>query len=49
VSNLSTSQRLILATAADRADGAVLSLADELNVRGRARWLMLEGMIRRGF
>jgi hypothetical protein len=48
VSSLSTSQRLILATAADRADGAVLPFPDGLSVRGRARRLMLEGMIRRG-
>jgi hypothetical protein len=48
VSSLSTSQRLILATAADRADGAVLPLPDGFSVRGRARRLMLNGMIKRG-
>jgi Protein of unknown function (DUF3489) len=48
VSSLSTSQRLILATAADRADGAVLPLPHGFSVRGRARRLMLEGLIKRG-
>ena len=48
MSSLSTSQRLVLATAAARADGAVLPLPDGLSVRGRARRLMLEGLIRRG-
>jgi hypothetical protein len=48
VSSLSTAQRLILATAADRADGAVLPLPDGFSVRGRARRLMLEGLIKRG-
>jgi hypothetical protein len=48
VSSLSTYQRLILATAADHADGAVLPLPDGFSVRGRARRLMLKGMIKRG-
>jgi len=48
VSSLSTSQRLILATAADRADGAVLPLPDGFHIWGRARRLMLEGLIKRG-
>jgi hypothetical protein len=48
VSSLSISQRLILATAANRVDGAVLPLPDGFSVRGRARWLLLEGLIKRG-
>jgi Protein of unknown function (DUF3489) len=48
VSSLSTSQRLILATAANRVDGAVLPLPDGFSVRGGARWLLLEGLIKRG-
>ena len=48
MSSLSTSQRLVLATATARADGAVLPLPDGSSVRGRARWLMLEGLIKRG-
>jgi hypothetical protein len=39
---------LILATATARADGAILPLPDALTVRGRARRLMLEGIIKRG-
>lgn len=48
MSSLSTSQRLVLATAAARADGAVLPLPDRFSVRGRARRLLLEGLIKRG-
>lgn len=48
MSSLSTPQRLVLTTAAGRADGAVLPLPDGFSVRGRARQLMLEGLIRRG-
>ena len=48
MSSLSTSQRLILATAANRADGAVLPLPDGFHIWGRARRLMLEGLIKRG-
>jgi hypothetical protein len=39
---------LVLATAAARSDGAVLPFPDGFRVRGRARQLMLEGMITRG-
>ena len=48
MSSLSTSQHLVLATAAARADGAVLPFPDGFRVWGRARQLMLEGMITRG-
>lgn len=48
MSQLSKSQRLVLSTAAVRADGAVRPLPDTLAVRGRALQLMLEGLIRRG-
>ena len=48
MSSPSTSQRLVLATAAARADGAVLPLPNGFRVRGRARRLMLEGMLKRG-
>jgi hypothetical protein len=48
MSSLSTSQRLVLTAAADRADGAILSLPERLAVRGRARQLMLGGLIKRG-
>jgi hypothetical protein len=45
---LSTAQRLVLTTAAERADGAVLPPPEALTVRGRARHLMLQGLIKRG-
>jgi hypothetical protein len=48
MSSLSTSQRLVLTAAADRADGAILPLPEGLAVRGRARQLMLGGLIKRG-
>ena len=48
MSSLSPSQHLVLVTAADRADGAVLPLPDALRVWGHARRLLLEGLIRRG-
>lgn len=46
--SLSDPQRLVLATAAQRADGALLPLPDQLTVHGRARQLMLQGLIKRG-
>lgn len=46
MSTLSPSQRLILATAAARGDGAVLPLPDELARRGRT--LMLKSLLGRG-
>jgi hypothetical protein len=48
VPSLSTSQSFALATAAARADGAVLPLPDGFRVRGRARRLMVEGLVQRG-
>jgi DNA-binding MarR family transcriptional regulator len=45
---LSDAQRLVLTTAAERADGAVLPLPKALAVHGRARQLMLQGLTRRG-
>jgi hypothetical protein len=45
---LSDAQRLALTTAAERADGAVLPLPKALAVHGRARDLMLQGLIKRG-
>jgi Protein of unknown function (DUF3489) len=48
MSNLSKPQRLVLTAAADRADGAILPLPEGLTVRGRARQLMLGGLIKRG-
>jgi hypothetical protein len=48
MSSLSKSQRLVLSAAADRADGAILPLPGGLAVRGRARRLMLGGLIKRG-
>ena len=48
MASLSKAHRLVLTTAAERADGALLPLPDELAVRGRARRLMLQGLIKRG-
>jgi Protein of unknown function (DUF3489) len=48
VSSPSTSQRLVLATAAARPDGAILPLPAGFRVRGHARRLMLQGMLKRG-
>jgi Protein of unknown function (DUF3489) len=46
--SLSDSQRLILTTAAQRAEGALLPLPAALSVHGRARHLMLQGLIKQG-
>jgi hypothetical protein len=46
MASLSKAHRLVLTTAAERADGALLPLPDELAVRGRARRLMLQGLSR---
>ena len=48
MSTLSVSQWLVLSTAAGRADGALLALPEALGVHGRARHLMLQGLIKRG-
>ena len=48
MSSLSVSQWLVLSTAAGRADGALLPLPEALSVYGRARHLMLQGLIKRG-
>lgn len=48
MSSLSENQRLVLTTAAERSDGAILPLPDRLTAHGRARQLLLQGLIRRG-
>ena len=48
MSSLSVSQWLVLSTAAGRADGALLPLPEAFSVYGRARHLMLQGLIKRG-
>lgn len=48
MSSLSVSLWLVLSTAAGRTDGALLPLPEALSVHGRARHLMLQGLIKRG-